>query len=281
MKRSSSFGTSRRFTETRAEGPDSLGPERIRSSFAPPNLRGPSPAFGSTTKRDIYGKGDADGPDPGQHYNENSSQTIGGSVRRLKGMSPAFADRSGRFQNRSEAEGPDVGAYNPGGINNIGSVSQRGTFGKSAARGAGSFGSSSARRFDHRDSENVPGPGAYGSPLKPRNVSQGASSAFASKTRRMSPIRGADVPSVSAYADADVNSSMAKRATSSHNKSSGSFGSKAVRDVNGTPKAAGPGPGAYAQQDGTFSKSTAGQRGQMSSAFASNTVSTRDAWLVG
>ena len=159
---------------------------------------------------------------------------------------------------------------------------QRGTFGKSASAGRGGFGSSSARRapLERDERAEVPGPGAYGNALKPSNSVNRAGSAFASKSTRMAPVRHTDTPAVGAY-DAAAASSLASGASRTHNKKSGSFGTKAVRNVNATPREAAeaPGPGAYEQSGNTFARSTAGTRGQMSSVFASNSLSTRDSFL--
>eukprot|EP00966_Prymnesium_polylepis_P081013 1876796-Prymnesium_polylepis.1 len=109
-RRSASFGTSRRFDAPRAEGSDSLGPDVVRSAFAPPNLRNPSSAFSSSAKREIYAKCDSGStPGPGQHHNEH--QTIAQRAKAGRGGSAAFRDTSNRMAGRAApVDSPDMGA---------------------------------------------------------------------------------------------------------------------------------------------------------------------------
>ena len=291
VRRSASFGTSKRFQDLQSNGPDPGAYEsKAKSAFAPPNMSGPSSSFGSRTGRELFSKLESTGTDngPGSHYNDTWNSMGGKAARQhlVGAPSAAFADRSGRFERPCSGapKGPDPGAYNPSERENIGAVSARGTFGKSAARGAGGFGSSSAREtreFILRDgAEEAPGPGAYDArPLSPHNGSRSArgSAQFASKSSRLGPVRNADTPSVGQY-DASEHQSLAKAANKSFNKSVGSFGSRSKRDLDRDVRVDKPGPGAYAQDLNTLERSTIGSRGKMSSSFANGTVG-RDSFL--
>jgi len=278
LRRSASFGSSRRFTEPRMHTSDSLGPATRPSAFGPPPFRGPSASFKSGSKRELP-MHRSEAPDPGQYQSE-TFRSMAGEVRANSySMSAAFADTSSRFKSPPKAEGPDMGEYDPTAQNSMASISQRGTSGASAARGADGFGSCSARRFcNGAVRDDVPGPGAYGAPLKPSCKDNRACSSFASKGKRMDYVSRAETPSVGAY-DPDA-AFIASMAVKSHNKSSGSFGSKASRALNSTPRETmeAPGPGAYAQENYTIARSIPSGRGHMSASFASGSVG-RDSFL--
>jgi len=275
---------SKRFQQEKSDGPDpgQYGP--LGSAFAPPS-RGPSATFGSKSRRDLFDKPEEDAPAPGSYVHKGD--TLGWAAQKQRFLavpSAAFADKSGRFE-KASARAPDPGSYyNAKSSANIAAVHARGTFGKSAARGASGFGSSSAREqrvFDKTDVEDAPGPGAYDQrePLGQHNASVRGGSAFASKSERMH-ARKSDAPGVGAY-DAYASGSLAQSATKSHNKSAGSFGSKApmLWEQRSKEQPGGPGPESYGQEHHTLKQKTQGSRGHMSSSFASNSI--REAGFLG
>ena len=281
VKRSSSFGssTSKRFEQQRSQGPDpgQYGP--LGSAFAPPS-RGPSAIFGSKSTRELFGKAGEAGPDPGQYDQKDTLGWQAQKQRSTAAPSAAFANRSGRFE-KPTTRGPDPGVYhNSGAPTDIGNVRARGTFGKSAIRGAGGFGSTSGRgegRVVDKKMEDAPGPGAYEpQPLGPHNGQERGNSVFASKSSRMH-VRNTDAPGVGAY-NAHAATDLAESAVKSHNKQVGSgaasFGSKApmLWERRGKETGDGPGPGSYGQEHRTLESTHAGGRGVQSAAFASNSL---------